>query len=140
MPKYEFRCNVTGKHFEVYASIAEYDPAKVVSPYTGTNDVTRIIRRVRFIRSDSSRWDRLEEGDESVLDDLDDADPQTLGKALRHFGTKLGEDMGPEFQEVVERLESGQSPEEIERTMEFSDDLAPDMPEGNMSSDMSLPD
>jgi len=29
----------------------------------------------------------------------------------------LGEDMGPEFDEVVDRLERGQSPDDIERDL-----------------------
>jgi hypothetical protein len=29
----------------------------------------------------------------------------------------MGEDAGPEFNEVIDRLESGQSPEDIEKSM-----------------------
>ncbi|MCB9437760.1 MAG: zinc ribbon domain-containing protein [Anaerolineales bacterium] len=123
MPKYEFRCNDTGKLFEITASYQEYDPTKVVSPFTGSSNVSRLIRRIRVMRSDSSRWDRMMDGDESALNDLEDADPRTLGRALRHFSRQMdvGEDMQPEFNEVIDRLESGQSPEEIEQTMDMAD-------------------
>lgn len=33
------------------------------------------------------------------------------------MGQEVGEDLGPEFDEVVDRLESGQSPEEIEQDL-----------------------
>jgi hypothetical protein len=33
------------------------------------------------------------------------------------MGSELGEDAGPEFDEVVGRLEAGQSPEEIEKDL-----------------------
>jgi hypothetical protein len=33
------------------------------------------------------------------------------------MGRELGEEMPPEFDEVIDRLESGQSPEEIEESM-----------------------
>jgi hypothetical protein len=37
---------------------------------------------------------------------------------------EMGEDLGPEFDEVVDRLEKGQSPEEIESSMpDLADDL-----------------
>lgn len=123
MPKYEFRCNDTGKLFEIYASYHDYDPTKVVSPFTGSSNVSRVIRRIRVMRSDSSRWDKMMDGDESALDDLEDADPRTLGRALRHFSRQMdiGEEMEPEFNEVIDRLESGQSPEEIEQTMDIAD-------------------
>jgi hypothetical protein len=36
---------------------------------------------------------------------------------MRQMSSELGEDMGPEFDEVINRLESGQSPDEIEASM-----------------------
>ena len=33
------------------------------------------------------------------------------------MSAETGEDMGPEFEEVVGRLEAGESPEEIEKSM-----------------------
>jgi Flp pilus assembly protein TadB len=44
-------------------------------------------------------------------------DPQTLGKMIRSMSKETGEDLGPEFNEVVDRLESGQSPGEIENSL-----------------------
>ena len=44
-------------------------------------------------------------------------DPQALGKMMRHMSNEVGEEMGPEFNEVVDRLEKGQSPDEIERDL-----------------------
>lgn len=119
MPRYEFRCNDTGKLFEVQFSYMDYDPTQVTSPFTGSHNVTRIIRKVRISRSEEARWDRIESDDDAALAELEHADPQTLGRALRHFSHQLDNDeIGPEFSEVVERLESGQSPEEIERSMD----------------------
>ncbi len=125
MPTYEFCCNDTGKRFEIKCSYAEYDPSSVTSPFTGSTNVSRIIRRVRVMRSEGSRWDRMMDGDENAMDELeasfDEDDPRQLGRALRHFGKHMDEDMGPEFGEVIDRLESGQSPEEIEQTLAFDD-------------------
>jgi hypothetical protein len=36
---------------------------------------------------------------------------------MRRMGGELGEEMGPEFGEAVDRLEAGESPEEIDRSM-----------------------
>jgi hypothetical protein len=49
----------------------------------------------------------------SGLDGLDD-DPKEMGRMMRKMGKEMGEEMPPEFDEVVGRLEAGQSPEEIE--------------------------
>jgi hypothetical protein len=54
--------------------------------------------------------------DPSALEGLED-DPQSLGRMMRKMGREMGEDMPPEFDEVVDRLEKGQSPDEIESAM-----------------------
>jgi hypothetical protein len=36
---------------------------------------------------------------------------------MRRMGSELGEDMGPEFHEAIDRLEDGENPEEIEKSM-----------------------
>jgi hypothetical protein len=36
---------------------------------------------------------------------------------MRKMGNEMGEDLPPEFDNVVDRLESGQSPEEIESAL-----------------------
>ncbi len=117
MPVYEFRCNDTGKRFEVRMRYAEYDPEKVQSPFTGSTNVERIIRGVRLVRSETSRWEAAVGGDSDALSDLDEADPQTLGRALDHFGRDLEGELGYEFKEVVGRLRDGETPDQIEQSL-----------------------
>jgi Flp pilus assembly protein TadB len=40
-----------------------------------------------------------------------------MGRWMRKMSREMGEDLGPEFDEVVGRLEAGEDPEEIERSM-----------------------
>jgi hypothetical protein len=40
-----------------------------------------------------------------------------MGQMMRKMGKEMGEDLPPEFDEVVDRLESGQSPEDIEKAI-----------------------
>jgi len=54
--------------------------------------------------------------DPSALEGLED-NPQELARVMRKMGSELGEDLPPEFDEVVDRLESGQSPDEIESAL-----------------------
>ena len=70
--------------------------------------------------------------DPNLLDSLDD-DPQALGKMMREMSRELGEDMGPEFDEVVDRLEKGQTPDEIEGDL-------PDLSAGEGIPGPDLPD
>jgi len=40
-----------------------------------------------------------------------------MGQMMRKMGKEMGEELPPEFDEVVDRLESGQSPEDIESAL-----------------------
>jgi hypothetical protein len=55
--------------------------------------------------------------DDSALSNLDEDDPRALGKFMRKMSREMGEEMGDEFNEVVDRLEKGESPETIEKSM-----------------------
>jgi hypothetical protein len=70
---------------------------------------------VRLARSEESHLDDL--ADPSSFPDLDENDPKSLGRWMRKMSSEMGEDLGPEFDEVVGRLEAGEDPESIEKTM-----------------------
>jgi len=54
--------------------------------------------------------------DFSGFEGLED-DPQAMGRMMRKMGKEMGKEMPPEFDEVVGRLEAGQSPEEVEQAL-----------------------
>ncbi len=59
---------------------------------------------------------------ESMADDFSgfegmEENPQAMGRVMRKMGKEMGEDLPPEFDEVVDRLEKGQSPEDIEKAI-----------------------
>lgn len=54
--------------------------------------------------------------DFSGFEGLED-DPKAMGQMMRKMGKEMGEELPPEFDEVVDRLESGQSPDEIESAL-----------------------
>jgi hypothetical protein len=68
------------------------------------------------LRSEESRLESL--ADPSNLSGLDESDPRSMARWMRKMSQEMGEDMGPEFDEMVNRLEAGESPEEIEGSME----------------------
>lgn len=129
MPNYPYRCMDCKKRFEIFLTFSEYGKRPVHCPHCNSQNVQRRITRVRFARSEESRLDDLSDMDN--LDGLED-DPKALGRMMRKMSKEMGEDVGPEFDEMVTRLEAGQSPEEIEAAMP---DLGGDMG-GGMGSDM----
>jgi hypothetical protein len=97
---------------------AEYGTRPLTCPNCGSKNVRRRMPRVRVAKSDESRMDSLagDFSDPSALAGLEN-DPQALGRMMRKMGKELGEETPPEFSEVVDRLEKGQSPEEIEKEL-----------------------
>ncbi len=117
MPVYEFRCNDTGKRFEVsFKTIADYAEAHIISPYSGSDNVTRLIRRVAVMRG-GPNLQGLIAGDEHTLQTMEEADPATMGRILRGMADESGQPFDNAFHDVVDRLEAGQSPDQIEASI-----------------------
>jgi len=115
MPTYEYRCLDCRKRVSIYQSYEEYGRAPVRCPKCGSANLQRLISRVRFARSEESRLDSL--ADPSDWGDVDEQDPRSLARMMRKMGSELGEEVPSEFDEVIGRLESGESPEDIEESM-----------------------
>ena len=114
MPIYQYRCLNCKKRFEVFLSYKEYGVKNILCPHCTSDQVQRRIGRIRITKSEESRLDNLT--DTTNLDGLEN-DPRALGRMMRKMSNEMGEDVGPEFDEVVDRLESGQSPEDIEKAI-----------------------
>ena len=124
MPNYPYRCLNCNRRFEVFLKFSEYGVKPVVCIWCASENVQRRITRVRIARSDESRLEDF--GSEADLAGMEN-DPVALGRMMRKMSSEVGEDMGPEFNEVIGRLESGQSPEEIEKSLPDMGEGSPDM-------------
>ena len=117
MPRYDFRCLDCGRRFEAFFTFGDYGKKPANCTYCGSQNVTRKIGRIRIARSEESRMSQLEGmADPNRLESLEN-DPRELGRMMRSMSSELGENIGPEFNEVVNRLEKGQSPEQIEKDL-----------------------
>ncbi len=114
MPFYDFQCLVCGKHARLQFSYSEYGKVQAVCPHCQSQEMKRRISRVAVAKSEEARLGNMMDAD---LSGLDENDPQSLGRFMRKMGQEMGEDMGDEFNEVVGRLEKGESPESIEQSM-----------------------
>ena len=108
--------NAVFRFFGGTFSSAEDD--KVVCKRCGSADIVRLVSRVRVLKSEESRMENL--ADPGSLGGFDEDDPKSMGRFMRKMMKEMGDetdDLGPEFEEVVDRLEAGQDPESIEKDM-----------------------
>ena len=116
MPIYEYSCHDCGKRVSLlWRTYADAENRQAVCPRCGGTDLTRLISRVAVTRSEDSRLDDL--ADSGDMAGLDENDPKSLARFMRKMASEAGEELGPEFDEVVGRLEAGEDPESIEKTM-----------------------
>jgi putative FmdB family regulatory protein len=115
MPTYDFVCNHCHQRFDAFLTYAEYGKKTVVCPHCTSTDVRRRMTKVRIAKSEDARMESMTD-DFSGFEGLED-DPKAMGKMMRKMGKEMGEELPPEFDEVVDRLESGQSPDDIEKAI-----------------------
>ncbi|MGD9099219.1 MAG: zinc ribbon domain-containing protein [Anaerolineae bacterium] len=114
MPIYEYRCQDCGRKLSVFWR-SRADVKTPTCRRCGSDNMMRLVSRVRVLHSEERRMENL--ADESMLAGLDEEDPRSLGRWMRKMSREMGEELDPEMEEVVSRLEAGQDPEEIEKSV-----------------------
>jgi putative FmdB family regulatory protein len=126
MPIYEYRCSKCHHKVSIFwRSLNAVDESKARCTYCGSTQLSKLVSRVRVIRgggrdnSESSAEDAGGMDDRAMgeLGGLDENDPRSLGHFMRKMADQTSEEMGPEFNEIVGRLEKGEDPEKIEQSM-----------------------
>jgi putative FmdB family regulatory protein len=116
VPVYEYWCRECKRRVSVFwRSFSEADAGTATCPRCNGTDLVRQVSRVRVIRSEGSRLDDL--SDFGDLPDFDENDPKAMGRWMRKMSDEIDDDLGPEFDEVVGRLEAGEDPEKIEESI-----------------------
>lgn len=110
MPIYEYRCGSCRQKTSVLVrNVATFTTP--VCPQCGSNSLARLISSFAVIKSEESRMDDM--ADPSKFGDVDENDPRSVARWMRKMGSEMGEDMGPEFDEMIEKMEAGEMPEDL---------------------------
>ena len=116
MPIYEYRCGNCNRRVSIFFRSFSDTSKDSQCPNCGSTNLTRLVSRVGTVKSEEARLDAL--SDPSSFGDVDENDPKSMARFMRKMGDQMGgEDLGPEFGEMVDRLEAGENPEEIEKSM-----------------------
>lgn len=126
MPIYEYLCSRCNTVFQFLVRKPSPETAPVC-PRCGKGDMMKRVMSSFSVGGASVSADDL--ADDPVLAGLDTEDPRAMARAIRHMADEMGEDLGPEVNEALTRLEAGEDPEKIERELEESGfDMGADAP------------
>lgn len=111
MPIYEYRCHGCRRRVSVFFRSFSVvgDPT---CPECGSKELTKLVSRVSVMKSEESRLEDL--ADPSSLSGLDENDPKSIAKWAKKMGSALGEDLGPDYDEMIDRMEAGEMPDDAD--------------------------
>ena len=111
MPIYEYRCEGCGKisEFLVIRTDETFIPQ---CKRCKSKKMSRILSRVRVVRSEESRLENL--ADPSKWWDLDEKDPKSMARMMKRMGKELGEDVENVDEMIGEAMEEESSSESKE--------------------------
>lgn len=111
MPIYDYRCGGCRRRVSLFfQTFSAAERAVPTCPECGSTELERLVSRVALLRSEESRLDDL--ADPGSFGDLDESDPRSMARWARRMGDSLGEDMGDDFNEMIDRMEAGEMPDD----------------------------
>ncbi len=118
MPIYDYRCQGCSRRisllFQTYAAAEQ-----AACPHCGSQDLSRLVTRFAVMRSEESVLDDL--ADRAAWGDVDENDPKSIARWARQMGQQFGDDLGPDYDEMIDRMEAGELPDEGDDGGDFAD-------------------
>ncbi len=109
MPIYEYRCNNCERVVSILVRGFSGTP-DVSCTFCGSKNLRRLMSRFSVLKTDHDRMGDVLE-DDALVKGLERNDPGALAEWSRRMGQEGGTVPGPEFNEMMEQLESGEMPE-----------------------------
>jgi len=111
MPIYEYRCqSCQRKYSMLHRSFSEIK--EPVCTHCGSDGGTRLVSQVTFIKSwgdfmnDMPSWESMT--------DFDEDDPRSVADMLRRMKDQTGDEIGPEGEEMLARMDAGEMFNDLE--------------------------
>jgi putative FmdB family regulatory protein len=105
MPIYEYRCPQCRGRFTTLVLRLDRE-AQPHCPRCGNDEVQRLISRFSTVRSEDEHLEAL--ADPAMLSDVDENDPRSIARWARRMRRAMGDELGEDFDELIDELESGE--------------------------------
>ena len=123
MPIYEYYCSSCNTIYQ-FLIRGNRKTEDLHCPKCSKGNLERVMSKFSTTSSKSRSDDEIS----SDMADIDENDPRSMARAVRRMADEMGEDLGPELEHALGRLEAGEDPEKIEQELEemgFGEDDGP---------------
>ena len=111
MPIYEYHCHDCKNNVSIlFLSISEAENEESVCPECGKKNLERLVSGVSVIKG---RKEPQKPDSKKTMGN----DPASLAKTMKKENSKSKQDYGDDFKEVAHRLEKGEHPDSIEKSL-----------------------
>jgi putative FmdB family regulatory protein len=120
VPIYEYRCFACKKRTSVFVRSVS-SPVTAACEHCGSRKLTRLMSKFAV------HGGKIDLDDASSFD-IDETDPRAMARWARQMQVESGEELGPEFDDMMSRIEAGEDPDEVmaEGGMDAGDDVDDD--------------
>lgn len=132
MPIYEYRCAGCKRRVNIFftsfsAADRKAEAGEIECPNCGSKQLSRLMSKAYMVRGGggSEGGGELDDagdmdGMNGMFDGLDDADPRSVARWARRMQDQMGGemDLGPEFEQALTRIESGEDPDKVMEDMD----------------------
>lgn len=109
MPIYEYRCQGCGRRVSLLVRGPSASPS---CPRCGSQGLSRLFSTFAVRRSEGSIYEDIL-SDTELVRGLEKNDPRALAQWSRRMGQGMDEQIGPEYEEMLDRMEAGEMPEDL---------------------------
>lgn len=120
MPLFEYRCQNCRRRVTVLVRTPSQDTTPICE-HCGSPNLSRLISRFAVHRSAGDSLDSAP--DSEAFGDVNPEDPKAMAGWMRRMQKEMGEESTPEFEEMVDELESGRALEDDGDDDDAYDDL-----------------
>ncbi len=115
MPIYEYRCGNCQRRVSILVQGFEAPPS-LKCPRCGGKELTRLFSSFSIGKGESCLRDGLYEdilSDSKLVRGLESSDPRALAEWSRRMSQATGEEMGPDHEDMLDKLEAGEPVDQV---------------------------
>ena len=120
MPIYEYRCNNCNRRVSILSR--SFIESSVTCPNCGSTELNRLFSTFSVRKSDESTYDDIL-SDSQLVKGLESNDPRALVEWNKRMSRGIDEEISPEYEEMLDKMEAGEMPTDLMGGGEASEGL-----------------